>query len=88
MLSWLNKYEYLTGEKIFPSHQSQILKQAKFIYAFLRKTVKKQIKKYKSEEKNKLTLRKSQKLVNNGNQNQLQTLNKRIKSNQNNNKAN
>ena len=45
MLSWLNKYEYLTGEKIFPSHQSQILKQAKFIYAFLRKTVKKQIKK-------------------------------------------
>ena len=28
----INKYEYLTGEKIFPSDQSRIIKQVKFTY--------------------------------------------------------
>ena len=27
-----HKYEYLTGEDILPSHQQQIIEQAKFIY--------------------------------------------------------
>ena len=28
----INKYEYLTGEKILPSEQSRIIKQVKFTY--------------------------------------------------------
>ena len=28
----INKYEYLTGEKILPSDQSRIIKQVKFTY--------------------------------------------------------
>ena len=30
----INKYEYLTGEKILPSDQSRIIKQVKFTYQF------------------------------------------------------
>ena len=40
----VNKYEYLTGEEILPSHQQQIIEQAKFTYSPLRKAFEKQIK--------------------------------------------
>ena len=40
----IKKYEYLTGEKILPSNQEQIIEQAKFTYSPLGKVFKKQIK--------------------------------------------
>ena len=40
----LNKYEYLTGEKILPSYQKQMIEQAKFTYFPLGKAFEKQIK--------------------------------------------
>ena len=39
-----DKYEYLTGEGILPSHQHQITEQAKFTYSPLGKAFEKQIK--------------------------------------------
>ena len=36
-LGKIDKYEYLTGEKILPSNQDQIIKQAKFTYSPLGK---------------------------------------------------
>ena len=38
------KYEYLTGEELFPSNQHQIIEQAKFTYSPLGKPFEKQIK--------------------------------------------
>ena len=39
------KYQlYLTGEKILPSNQKQLIEQAKFTYLPLRKAFEKQIK--------------------------------------------
>ena len=40
----INKYEHLTGEKILPSNQKQIIEQAKFTYFPLEKAFEKQIK--------------------------------------------
>ena len=40
----IDKYEYLTGEEIFPSKQQQIIEQTKFSYSSLRKAFEKQIK--------------------------------------------
>ena len=40
----IDKYEYLTGEEIFPSNQRQIIEQAKFTYSPLGKAFEKQIK--------------------------------------------
>ena len=40
----INKYEYLTGEEIFPSNQPQIIEQAKFTYSPLGKSFEKQKK--------------------------------------------
>ena len=40
-LGEIDKYEYLTGEEILPSDQSQILEQTKFIYFSLGKALKK-----------------------------------------------
>ena len=40
----INKYEYLTGDEILLSNQSQIKDQAKFTYSHLGKTLKKQVK--------------------------------------------
>ena len=40
----IDKYEYLTGEEILPSHQQQIIQQAKFAYSPLGKALEKQIK--------------------------------------------
>ena len=36
-----NKYEYLTGEGILPSHQKQIIEQGKFPYSPLGKSFEK-----------------------------------------------
>ena len=40
----IGKYEYLTGEKILPSNQKQIIEQAKYTYSPLGKAFEKQIK--------------------------------------------
>ena len=40
----IDKYEYLTGEKILPSDQIRIKKQAKFIYSLFSKAFEKQPK--------------------------------------------
>ena len=40
----IDKYEYLTGNKILPSNQQQIIEHAKFTYSPLGKAFEKQIK--------------------------------------------
>ena len=40
----IDKYKYLTGEKILPSNQQQIIEQAKFTYSPLGKAFEKQAK--------------------------------------------
>ena len=40
----IDKYEYLTGEKILPSNQQQIIEQAKFTYSPFGKAFEKQTK--------------------------------------------
>ena len=40
----IGKYEYLTGDKILPSKQKQIIEQAKFNYSPLGKAFERQIK--------------------------------------------
>ena len=42
--SSINKYKYLTGEKILPPDQSRITEQAKFTYFLLGKSFEKQSK--------------------------------------------
>ena len=39
-----NKYEYLTGEEVLPSHKQQIIEEAKFEYSPLGKAIEKQVK--------------------------------------------
>ena len=48
-LGKIDKYEYLTGEEIFPSTQQQIIEQAKFTYSPLGKAFEKQIKTIKDQ---------------------------------------
>ena len=50
----LDKYEYLTGEEIFPSNQQQIIQQAKFHYSPLGKAIEKQIKTIKDQGETKV----------------------------------
>ena len=45
----IDKYEYLTGEEILPSHEQQIIEQAKFTYSLLRKAFEKQTKTIKDQ---------------------------------------
>ena len=40
----IDKYKYLTGEKILPSNKKQIIEQAKFTYSSLGKAFEKQTK--------------------------------------------
>ena len=49
----INKYEYLTGEEMLPSDQRQMMKQAKFTYSPLEKALEKQVKKLRTQLKNK-----------------------------------
>ena len=48
-----DKYEYLTGEEIFPFNQSWLVEQAKFTYSPLGKAMEKQVKtiKFQGEKK-------------------------------------
>ena len=48
--SKINKYEYLTSEKVFPSNQKQIIEQVKFTYFPLGKAFKEQKKKKKKKK--------------------------------------
>ena len=45
----IDKYKYFTGEKILPSIQKQIIKQAKFTYSPLHKASEKQTKTIKHQ---------------------------------------
>ena len=47
----IDKYEYLTGEEILPSNQTQIIEQAKSTYSPLRKVFEKQTKKIVEQRK-------------------------------------
>ena len=47
----IDKYEYLTGEEILPSNQTQIIEQAKSTYSPLRKVLEKQTKKIVEQPK-------------------------------------
>ena len=49
----IDKYEYLTGEKILPSTQQQIIEQAKFTYCPLGKAFEEQTKTIEDQRKNK-----------------------------------
>ena len=46
----IDKYKYLTGEKILPSDQRRILEQAKFTYSPLGKGFEKKIKVIEDQE--------------------------------------
>ena len=52
----IEKYEYLTGEEIFPSNQRQIIEQAKFTYSPLAKAFEKQTKTTEEQGKSKKIL--------------------------------
>ena len=45
----INKYEYLTGEEIYPSNKKQTIEQAKFTSSPLGKAFEKQIKTIKDQ---------------------------------------
>ena len=44
-----DKYEYLTGEEILPSHQSRMIEQATFTYSPLVKAFEKQIQTFENQ---------------------------------------
>ena len=48
----VDKYEYLSGEKILSSDQSRIIEQAVFTYSSLSKSFEKQIKTIEEQGKN------------------------------------
>ena len=52
-LGKIDKYEYLTGEEILPSNQSQIIQQGKFTYSTQGKAFK-EWKQLKMKKENKL----------------------------------
>ena len=52
----IDKYEYLTGDKILPPDQRRVIKQAKFAYSPLVKAFEKQTKTIEEQGKNKLKL--------------------------------
>ena len=49
----INKYKYLTGEEILPSHQRQITEQAKFTYSPRENAFENKLKYLKNKEENK-----------------------------------
>ena len=48
----IDKYEYLTGEKILPSNQKQIIEEDKFTYSLSGKAFEKQTKTIEGQGKN------------------------------------
>ena len=61
----IDKYEYLTGEKILPSNQQQIIEQAKFTYSPLGKAFEKQIKTIEDQGKKQIKTIQDKQLDNN-----------------------
>ena len=61
----IDKYEYLTGEKILPSNQQQIIEQAKFTYSPLGKAFEKQIKTIEDQGKKQIKAIQDKQLDNN-----------------------
>ena len=51
----IDKYYYLTGDKILPSNQRQIIEQAKFTYSPLGKAFEKQRKTIKDQGEKQIT---------------------------------
>ena len=51
-----DKYEYLRGEEILPSHQRRVIEHAKFTYSRLGKALEKQTKTIKDQEKKEMKL--------------------------------
>ena len=49
----IDKYKYLTGEEILPSHQKQITEQAKFTYSPRENAFENKLKYLKNKEENK-----------------------------------
>ena len=47
----IGKYQYLTGEEIFPSNQKQIVEKGKFTYSPLGKAFEKQTKATEDQQK-------------------------------------
>ena len=47
----IDKYEYLTGEKMSPSAQSRVIEQAQFTFCPLGKALEKQIKKAEDQRR-------------------------------------
>ena len=60
----IDKYEYLTGEKILPLNQQQIIQQAKFTYSPLGKAFEKQIKTIEDQGKKQVKAIQDKQLVN------------------------
>ena len=50
----IDKYEYLTGEEILPSHQRRVIEQATFTYSPLGKVLEKQTKTIGDQGKNQM----------------------------------
>ena len=63
----IDKYEYLTGEKILPSNQQQIIQQAKFTYSPFGKAFEKQIKTIEDQGKNQVKAIQDKQIINNVN---------------------
>ena len=61
----IDKYEYLTGEKILPSNQQQIIEQAKCTCSPLGKAFEKQIKTIEDQGKKQIKAIQDKQLVNN-----------------------
>ena len=61
----IDKYEYLTGEEILPSNQSEIIEQVKFIYTPLGKVLEEQTKTIIKNIIEKQTLNINQKSISN-----------------------
>ena len=55
----IDKYEYLTGEKILPSNQKQIIEQAKFTHSLLGKAFSKRIKTIEDQRKKQVNILKT-----------------------------
>ena len=60
----IDKYEYLTGEKILPSNQRQIIEQAKFTYPPLGKAFEKQVKTVEDQGKKQVKAIQDKQIVN------------------------
>ena len=56
--SKIDKYQYLTGKKVLPSHHSRMLEPAKFIHCPFGKAFKNKQKQLKTNDKNKSKLQK------------------------------